>query len=204
MRVARRDDARRADRERRAPGAAHERAAELAALPRPDDSAAAPLRADSKAATAAAQTGGPVPLSTYPMMLLGELLGVGLALAYVGFVLQLDVVRGLWFARIFGEVTKAWAGSRWMRRQLGRPATSDQRVRAALWYTCAVSGGAVGLVLTAMLTLPLPARMSEGLWSGVLAGAQHGPVVLAAVVFVGTSCLVLLRYLLLTTFNPRR
>jgi putative ABC transport system ATP-binding protein len=178
-------------------------AAELAALPRPDDSAAAPQRADTKAATAA-QTGGPVPLSTYPMMLLGELLGTGLALAYVGLVLELDVLRGLWFARIFGEVTKAWAGARWMRRQIGRPATSDQRVRAALWYTCAVSGGAIGTVLLAMLTLPLPARMSEGLWAAVLAGAQHGPVVLAALVFVGTSCVVLLRYLLLTTFNPRR
>jgi len=178
-------------------------AAELAALPRPDDSAAAAQRADTKAATAA-HTGGPVPLSTYPVMWLGELLGMGLALAYVGLVLELDVLRGVWFARLFGEVTKAWAGARWMRRELGRPATSDQRVRAALWYTCAVSGGAIGIVLTAMLTLPLPARMSEGLWTAVLAGAQHGPVVLAAVVFVGTSCLVLLRYLLLTTFNPRR
>ena len=179
-------------------------AAELAALPRPDDSAAAPQRADTNAATAAAQTGGPVPLSTYPMMWLGELLGVAIALAYVGLVLDLDVLRGLWLSRMFGEVTKAWAGARWMRRQLGRPATSDQRVRAALWYTCAVSGGAIGIVLTAMLTLPLPARMSEGLWTAVLALAQHGPVVLAALVFVGTSCLVLLRYLLLTTFNPRR
>ena len=178
-------------------------AAELAALPRPDDSAAAAQRADTKAATAA-HTGGPVPLSTYPVMWLGELLGMGLALAYVGLVLELDVLRGVWFARLFGEVTKAWAGARWMRRQLGRPATSDQRVRAALWYTCAVSGGAIGIVLTAMLTLPLPARMSEGLWTAVLALAQHGPVVLAALVFVGTSCLVLLRYLLLTTFNPRR
>ena len=179
-------------------------AAELAALPRPDDSTNLPQRADAKAGSTAASTGGPVPFSTYPMMLLGELAGTALAMAYVGLVLELNVLHGLWFARLFGEVTKAWVGARWLRRGLGRPASSDQRVRAALWYTCAVSGGAVGLVLGAMLALPLPARVADGLWTAVLAAAEHGPVVLAALVFAGTSCLVLLRYLLLTTFNPRR
>jgi putative ABC transport system ATP-binding protein len=179
-------------------------AAELAALPRPDDSAAMPQRPDADGRASTAHSGGPVPLATYPMMLLGELLGEAMAIAYVGLVLELNVLHGLWFARLFGEVTKAWVGARWLRRGLGRPASSDQRVRAALWYTCAVSGGAVGLVLGAMLALPLPARVADGLWTAVLAAAEHGPVVLAALVFAGTSCLVLLRYLLLTTFNPRR
>jgi putative ABC transport system ATP-binding protein len=179
-------------------------AAELGALPRPDDQMDLPQRADGGGAASAVSAGGPVPLSTYPIMLLGELLGEALALAYMGLVLELNVLHGLWFSRLLGEVAKAWAGARWLRRDLGRPATSDQRVRAALWYTCAVSGGAVGLVLAAMLALPLPARFADGLWTAVLAAAEHGPVVLAALLFAGTACLVLLRYLLLTTFNPRR
>jgi len=180
-------------------------AAELAALPRPDDHMDVPQRTGADgAASASSGAGGPVPLSTYPIMLLGELLGMAVACAYVGLVLQLNVLHGLWFARLFGEVTKAWAGARWLRRRLGRPATSDQRVRVALWYTCTFSGGAVGIVLAGLLFLPLPARFTDGLWTQLLAATGHGPVLLAALVFAGTACLVLLRYLLLTTFNPRR
>ncbi len=179
-------------------------AAELAALPRAEDPAATPLRAGATAAAAAALSGGPVPFSAYPMMLLGEVLGEGIALAYIGLILELKVLSYLLAARIFGEVTKAWVGARWVRRTLGRPATSDQRIRLALGYTVTVSGGAVGLLLAAMVALPLPARATDGLWTSVLAAAANGPVVLAALVFVGIACLVLLRYLLLTTFNPRR
>jgi putative ABC transport system ATP-binding protein len=178
-------------------------AAELAALPRPDDSATAPQRAAAGATLAAASIGGPVPFATFPMMALGDALGAALAFAYVGWVLELPLASGVWFACLAGEVTKAWAGARWMRRTTGRPATSDQRVRAALLYTCGVTGGAMGLVLAVMLATPLPPK-ADALWAMVLRASEHGPVVLAAVVFAATACLVLLRYLLLTTFNPRR
>ena len=160
-------------------------AAELAALPRADDSATAPRGASDATELAAARIGGPVPFGVYPMMLVGELLGEAVALAYMTLVLELDSTKALLGARLLGELGKAWLGARWVRRSLGRPATSDQRVRMALGYTLAVTGGAVCTALVVLPPLPLPALALSGVWTGIAAATAHGPAALAALVFAG-------------------
>jgi putative ABC transport system ATP-binding protein len=180
--------------------------AELARMPSADDVVAAPPQSSRPESSAAAtQRGGPVPLSAYAMMWLGELLGEMLAAAYVGLVLRLSVMHFLWTGRIAGEITTAWLGARWARRGMGRPATSDQRVRMALWYTMTVTCGGIALLLLALRVLPrsLASRLD---WIMAMAAevSQRGWAVLTAIVVAGVGGMVLLRYLLLTLFNPRR
>jgi putative ABC transport system ATP-binding protein len=182
-------------------------AAQLAGLPHVDDTPPASMQLTEVGESTAARLGGPLPLSVYPMMLLGDLLGEGIAAAYIGLVLELRVLSSLWVGRVVGEVAKAFVGARWARRHLGRPPTSDQRARMALWYTLSVSCGAVFLVLGALLATPAQPAASSSLaevWSAVMTASAHGPAVLAALVFGAMGCAVLLRYLLLTTLNPRR
>jgi putative ABC transport system ATP-binding protein len=182
-------------------------ATELARLPLEDDAENASLRqgAGLEAETAAARVGGPVPASAYAMMLVGELLGEAVVVGYVTWVLRLSVINFLWAASLGGEVTKAWLGSRWARRGLGRPTTSDQRVRMALWYTMAVTGSGVALLLLAVLLAPRSlASKLDWMMAGLVEASQRGWAVLTVVVFAGVGCMVLLRYLLLTLLNPRR
>ncbi len=182
-------------------------AAELAQLPPVNDSPPPSTQQAQAGETSASRLGGPLPFSVYPMMLLGDLLGEGIAAAYVSLVLELRVLSYLWVGRVVGEVTKALFGARWVRRKLGRPATGDQRVRMALWYTLSLTGGAAAAILGGLLASPLPTSPSSpgaALWSFVMMASAHGPAVVAAFVLAGMGFTVLLRYLLLTTFNPRR
>jgi putative ABC transport system ATP-binding protein len=180
-------------------------AAELAHLPAADDADGAPKsqKPHAEVESVAERVGGPVPLSVYAMMLVGDLLGDAAGASYVGVVLQRDVVHNaLWWLAL-GELTKAWIGAAWARRRLGHALTNDQRVRLALWYTLPVTGAAL---------LSLPSSLSRGGWAAGLAhdgwastafGSGHASrLPLAALGVVG--CAVLLRYLLLTLFGARR
>ncbi|HZU85026.1 MAG TPA: ABC transporter ATP-binding protein [Polyangiaceae bacterium] len=181
-------------------------AAELARLPSaegaPDD---APRSTAVGIGGAARGAGGPVPASVYAMMLAGDRLGEALVAGYVGLVLGLSVLKLWWVGPVAGELAKAWVGARWARRRLGRPATSDQRARMALWYTLFVSGGALVALLAAGVLLPAKAtaRFAAAL-DAAGAVVDKGWAVLALVVFASVGCLALLRYLLLTLLNPRR
>jgi putative ABC transport system ATP-binding protein len=182
-------------------------AAELARLPLEDDAASDSLRpgAGLQADTAAARIGGPVPASAYAMMWIGELLGEALVAGYVTMVLRLSALKFVWAMAVGGEVAKAWLGARWARRGLARPTTSDQRVRMALWYTMTATGGGIMLLLLAVLLLPrsLGSKL-DWTMAGLVEASQRGWAVLSVVVFAGVGCAVLLRYLLLTLFSPRR
>ncbi|HXN30601.1 MAG TPA: ABC transporter ATP-binding protein [Polyangiaceae bacterium] len=182
-------------------------ASEIARLPVSDD-AEEPSVLQGRGVegdTAAVRTGGPVPFSAYAMMWVGELAGEAMAAAYIAFVLRLSVVDLLWAGRIAGEIGKAWSGAHWTRRALGRPATSDQRLRMALWYTMTVTCGAIAILLLAAVVLPPSAAAKLGGMMDIVARmSERGWAVLIAVVFAAIGGTVLLRYLLLSLLNPRR
>jgi len=175
-------------------------AAELRALPPADEDVGAlsSLRPPEEVESAAARAGGPVPFGVYAMMWLGDLLGSGVGVTYVAIVLQRSPVAGalVWIAT--GELGKAWLGARWARRSLGHPATSDQRVRMALWYSIPVTASAAMLGALEARPKSVPPSV-EWLVPGVASLWRVGVCMVAVIVF-----LVLLRYLLLTLFNPRR
>jgi hypothetical protein len=149
--------------------------------------------------------GGPVPLSAYAMMWVGDLLGEVLVAAYLGVVLHLSVLKFFWVGRAFGELGKGWVGARWLRRSLGRASTSDQRVRMALWYTMVVTCGGLAVGLAVAARFPLQHVPGADELSNIATRASsRGWAVLVSVVGAAVGCLVLLRYLLLTLFNPRR
>jgi putative ABC transport system ATP-binding protein len=179
-------------------------AEELARLPAPDD--ASPKSAGDEGRVAGPGLGGPVPFSVHAMMALGELLGIVAMVLYLAFVLRVGVWTHFWAAVLAGEITMAFAGARWGRRRLGRPATSDQRVRMAFGYTLAVTCSTVfgaGLVLTRWHVAAM-ARPLDALQALADRGAVNGALVLAALVFASLGVAVLLRYLLLTLLAPRR
>ncbi len=180
-------------------------AAEVEALPRTDDASPAASHKSDALDLAAAHIGGPVPFGVFAMMVFGELLGAGIGAAYASLVLALNVAKVLWVGAAVGEIAKAWLGARGARRRLGHPATNDQRIRMALWYTVAVSGGVIEALLILLLSVP-PRAMSwlDAIFAIVAKASAHGSAVLVGVVFAGLCCTVLLRYLLLTAFNPRR
>jgi putative ABC transport system ATP-binding protein len=175
----------------------------LVNLPSADQSATA-AASTSQAAATSAGAGRRVPTSVYAMMLAGEWLGEALAAAYVGLVLRLDVMAFFWVQRGVGEITKAWLGARWARRVLGRPASYDERVRMAFWYTVFVTWGGGGLLLAGLLGLRLPASWRPGAFSAIVASASAHPAAAIGTAVVGTGVVALLRYLLLTLLSPRR
>jgi putative ABC transport system ATP-binding protein len=180
-------------------------AAEVARLPLGEDVVEVSPSVGLEIDHTALRVGGPVPWSVYAMMWVGEIAGEILAAAYVGLVLRLSVVKLLWTGRIVGEVTKAWLGARWARRELARPATSDQRARMALWYTVTVTCAGIALLLLAAVALP-PALAGKLGWAIDVAAqvSQLGWAAVIAVLLAAISCAVLLRYLLLSLLNPRR
>jgi hypothetical protein len=106
-----------------------------------------------------------------------------------------------------GEVAMAWLGARQARRRLGAPATADQRARMAYRYTMVVTGGALAAAIATLALVPVRAGVAlllDPVLETADRGMMDGSVRLAAgvlAIFVGT---VLIRYLLLTAFNPRR
>jgi putative ABC transport system ATP-binding protein len=177
-------------------------AAALAAVP--PDATPNTLQVSEAAESAKQRLGGPVPFSVYPMMWLGDVLGFAAAAAYVTVVLGLALGKAAWLPLLAGEVAKAWIGARWLRRRLGRPSTSDQRVRVALWYTLGLlSLVAVTLVtmITAFKAALRPSAPILDLLGELVTRGTLWPVIGVAGI---AACLGLLRYLLLSLFNPRR
>jgi len=177
-------------------------AALLSRLPLTDENQA-DSSAQAGAPLARSDVSAPIPISVYAMMLLGELLGDGVTAAYVA-LLGYSAMKFFWLRRLVGEVTKAWIGVRWARRSLGRRPNQDERARMAFWYTIAVTCGLGGSLLVALVRLPLPASWGLGvLAQNVSAALSHGTGSLVAMVASGICAAALLRYLLLTLFNPR-
>jgi len=175
---------------------------ELAALPPVDDASGGSTHAGERHVDDTA-IGRSLPLSVYAMMLLGELAGDALTALYVGGVLGQSPWTFVWLRRVVGEVTKAWVGARWSRRVLGRPATPDQRVRMALGYTIAVTCGLGSAVLAALLWLPSKMPWVVVSVEAVTRALSRGPFELGGIALGAMAGVVLLRYLLLTLFNPR-
>ncbi|HEX4446322.1 MAG TPA: ABC transporter ATP-binding protein [Polyangiaceae bacterium] len=176
---------------------------ELAALPRAEDGVAPAALLPDGNEQAAARIGGPVPFGVYAMMSLGWVLGALLGAGYLSLILKLGLATHAWFTVASAEVVQAWIGARWARRRLGHPATNDQRFRMAFWFTVSVLGAATAVLV--------PLAVFVGAKNGVNALFTLGKTLEssgAAVVVVGvflTVCFaVLLQYLLLTAFNPRR
>ena len=179
-------------------------AAELAALPVADDGGPSSQHGSEEQDAAATKVGGPVPFSVYPMMWLGDALGYALGAVYVSAILGVDVGKHAWFPLLLGEVTKGWAGARWLRRKLGKPSTNDQRVRTSLWYTLGTLAfmvlGFIGMLAANKAAIRPSAPLLDALSGAVSRGT---PILL--LVFAGVAaCLVLLRYLLLSLFNARK
>jgi putative ABC transport system ATP-binding protein len=180
-------------------------AQELTHLPRTDDALSAMSHRTDASELGTARFGGPVPFGVFAVMAFGDLLGQGIGAAYASLVLGLTGGKIIWFAAVFGEVTKAWLGARRARRELGHAATSDQRVRMALFYTLVATGGAIWTTLAVLLAVPpRVVHWLDVIFAVVVRAAAYGTAVLVGVVFAGLCCTVLLRYLLLTAFNPRR
>ena len=182
-------------------------ASEVARLPTSDDAGSPSVSSGvhPEAETAAVRIGGPVPISVYAMMWLGEIAGEAAAAAYIAFVLRLSVVDLVWAGRIAGEIGKAWVGARWARHVLGRPATSDQRARMALWYTMVVTCSGIAALLVGAVALPPSAAAKlGGMMDLVGRASERGWAVLLALVLAGVACTMLFRYLLLSLFSPRR
>ncbi len=178
-------------------------AAELAALPRADDRPAPAAQKDEANEPAAARIGGPVPLGAYGMMALGWLLGFVLGAIYVQTVLKSDLRTYGWITGVSAVLVEAWMGVRWARRKLGHPVTNDQRFRMALWFTI---GSLIAVTACALAVAAAVGgtQASRDLYARMMAVQSTGAPVIVGLVFLMICFSVLLRYLLLTAFNPRR
>jgi putative ABC transport system ATP-binding protein len=174
-------------------------AGELAALPPPNEENGPKSQGETDSASPARRVGGPVPFGVFGMMWLGDLLGAVVGAVYVAAVMGIELKKHAWVPLALGEVTKAWVGARWARKRLGHPATSDQRTRMALWYTLGLTAP---LMVLATFAPPPPPGSPDGL--AMLSAAANHPAGLLLGVALIVACLALLRYLLLTLFNPRR
>jgi hypothetical protein len=74
----------------------------------------------------------------------------------------------------------------------------------AFWYTIVVTCGLGGSLLVALVRLPLPVSWGlSRIAQNVSLALSHGTGALVAMVASGIAAAALLRYLLLTLFNPR-
>jgi putative ABC transport system ATP-binding protein len=181
-----------------------EAAAEVARLPVAGDAGASGSSAGAQAShTPERGAGGPVPFGVYPLMLLGGMPGEAAAAAYVGLVLRLPLQKYFWVGLLASELTRAWAGTRWARKKLGFPLTTDQRARVALSYSLALTGPVLVLLPWLSRAPRWGALLADRPWALNPHGAGQAVGTLAAVAAV-IGVVSLLRYLLLTLFNPRR
>jgi putative ABC transport system ATP-binding protein len=179
-------------------------AGELARLPRAEDASSASTDGEARDASAV-RPDARVPPAVYAVLAAGMVLGAAVGLAYGHYGLRLAGPALVAVAVALAEILAAWMGARWLRRRLGRPASSDQRVRVALVHT----GGSTTLaaaVMAAFAAAVAPGRMPRlDAALGMIAGpAATGWPVLLAVGFASLGALGLMRYLLLSLFNQRR
>jgi putative ABC transport system ATP-binding protein len=176
-------------------------AAALGALSELEEDATASAKETSLPAPALV---GPLPVSVFAAMVVGELLGEGAGAAYASLGLGWRATWTVAAAMAVAEVTRAWAGARWARRVLRRPASRDQRVRMAFWYTVSITFGLGGALFAALLRFPVRSATNLGAVVDAMTGALSFGPVSAVVVLLSFAALLLLRYLLITLFNPRR
>jgi putative ABC transport system ATP-binding protein len=185
-------------------------AGQLSAIPPPDESGPASLRESEEENLTARRARQPVPLATYFAMLVWSKLG--LVLARVVLAIAAVAIEGrlglLVATHVVGLIFESWRGAASARKRLGFPAASDQRARLALWYTVGTGLAGVLVVLAVTFAKMFSVMAALGQWSLVAMLADR-LVSRGAGVAIGAQCiflaaLVLLRYLLLSLFNPRR
>ena len=185
-------------------------AKELTAVPAPDEGGPASLRETNEEHLTAKRSRQPVPFRVYLAMLFWSKLGLlsthlVLAIANVAIAGRLGLLVATHVAALLFE---SWRGAASARKRLGFPAANDQRVRLALWYT--LGTGLAGMLVVLAVTFGKMFSAMAGLsqWSLIalladrLAGRGMGIAIGAQCIFL--AALVLLRYLLLSLFNPRR
>jgi hypothetical protein len=137
-----------------------------------------------------------VPKSIFFMMALGAWLGYAIGALYNGIILGQSVP---WITLATTLLMESWMAARYGRRANNRPLTNDQRVRLALWYSFGV-GAINSLIIAPMLFTPGMAMLNER-----MAGLTRGSIAIALlIVAAGLGALSLLRFLLLSLFNPKR
>ena len=169
-------------------------AAELEKLPPPEPSVAADGASGSDpAAEQRRRLGGPVPRALYAMTALGGVLGIVLGVAYCRAVLD---VSSTLIPIAFAFVLEAIFAVRYAQKAMGRPLTSDQRVRVALGYTLGV-----GLLLappTALGWMPWSKQVLD-----LLAGLSGSRLALAlGALVLALVTVALARYLVLALVAP--
>jgi putative ABC transport system ATP-binding protein len=175
-------------------------AAELEALP--PEGAAEEERGETALDPAQAERlrlGGPVPAAVYAAMAGGGALGYLLGLLYCAVVFGEPAVPH-WLARtipvLFAFVLEAGAAVWFGRRRLGRPLTTDQRVRASVGYTAGVV-----LVLAALTAIGW-APWSEAIFARaeILTVPRVFGMLIVGLLALGAVALA--RYLVMTLLAP--
>jgi putative ABC transport system ATP-binding protein len=185
-------------------------AGELAQLAKPEAGGSDLVSSVDAAVLAASRARAPVPKLTYGAAFVGSVLGVLFGKVVFGIAGIVHPAAAV-VANAVGLLAWARFAARSGRKRLGYPMTSEQRIRLALWYTLGAS--AIVLALITAVTFAMPggaAAFLQGLsgWSLVAdlttRLSARGAAVIVGGVVIANAALVLLRYLLLTLFNPRR
>jgi putative ABC transport system ATP-binding protein len=184
-------------------------AAELAELAQPDGGGGNLVTGTDEARVSLARARAPVPGRVYVAAWVGSRLGFVLAKGVFALaaVARPEAIGFFIAANISALLCESWVATRSGRRRLGYPLTSDQRVRLALWYTLGTSAVVTGLIFAFTFAWPIALDAFAG--GSLLARLSRHVSGRGAAVIVGAglifhAALVLLRYLLLTLFNPRR
>ncbi len=169
-------------------------AAELAALPVEDHSGASSKDEDADPALAARRRlGGPVPTLLYVAMVAAGIVGIVLGGLYTKLVLDTSsTVIPLAFGFVLEALVASWFGG----KRLGRPLTSDQRVRIAITYTLVVA--CVIAPAFALGWMPNSKELLDRL-DGLSSG---GAVAALGVTLLGLATVALARYLVLSAVSP--
>jgi putative ABC transport system ATP-binding protein len=185
-------------------------ARELANVPPPEAGGTLAHRELDEAEVKARRTRQPIPLRVGVAMVVGSKLGLAFVRALLAIAaVSVDGRFGLLVAaQVLSLLAEARRGATVARKRLGYPLASDQRVRLSLWYT--VATGVVGVAFLMAVTFgkmfkAIPVLQQWSLVAMVadrLAGRGLAVTIGALVAF--HVALVLLRYLLLSLFNPRR
>jgi putative ABC transport system ATP-binding protein len=184
-------------------------AAELASLPLPDQGTGPAHTEADPADLSNKRARERVPLRPYLSAWLLSRLGIAFAriLFAVAAVANPEAFGFFLAAQALGLLAESWMATRSARKRLGYPLASDQRVRVALWYTMVTGSLAAALLvgLTFARQAALPGLVPWSLLATLsMRVAGRGVAVLVVAGVILNAALVLLRYLLLTLFNPRR
>jgi putative ABC transport system ATP-binding protein len=183
-------------------------AGELAALPPPEAGGTLAHTEADAAELTAKRSREPVPTRSYFAAFFGGLFGLAFATAVLAVAGVKSEAMGLFIGvQIVSLLGEAWLGTRSARKRLGYPMAGDQRVRMALWYTVVTGVLMTGFVVGATFAMQsaLPGLAAVSLTAKLaLTVAGRGATLTVGAGLVFFAALALLRYLLLSLFNPRR